>query len=107
MKELRKDLERAIGVLEQSFLPENQQCDGGCCMGCWKDKVREAIKIIESLSSQSIEDEGYKYTEEDMRGAISEAIHESINLTGVIVINEIQDNIMNKYFLTNPTNRNK
>lgn len=58
MKELRKDLERAISILNESFLPENQQCDGGCCMGCWKDKVREAIKIIESLSSQSIEEEG-------------------------------------------------
>lgn len=36
-----------IDKLNQAFLPENVECDGAFCMGCWKDIVREAIKMLQ------------------------------------------------------------
>ena len=37
-------------LLQQSFLPENIECDGAYCMGCWKDVVRETLKKMANLS---------------------------------------------------------
>ena len=37
-------------LLQQSFLPENIECDGAHCMGCWKDVVRETLKKMANLS---------------------------------------------------------
>lgn len=37
-------------LLQQSFLPENVECDGAHCMGCWKDVVRETLKKMANLS---------------------------------------------------------
>jgi len=36
-----------IDKLNEALLPQNEQCDGAVCMGCWKDAVRSAIKILE------------------------------------------------------------
>jgi hypothetical protein len=45
--------ETIINKLNEAFLPENVECDGGVCMGCWKDKIREAIKMLEEIEPQS------------------------------------------------------
>ena len=37
-------------LLQQSFLPENIECDGAYCMGCWKDVVRETLKKMINLT---------------------------------------------------------
>ena len=37
-------------LLQQSFLPENIECDGAYCMGCWKDVVRETLKKMVNLT---------------------------------------------------------
>lgn len=37
-------------LLQQSFLPENIECDGAYCMGCWKDVVRETLKKMANLT---------------------------------------------------------
>ena len=37
-------------LLQQSFLPENIECDGAHCMGCWKDVVRETLKKMINLT---------------------------------------------------------
>jgi hypothetical protein len=37
-------------LLQQSFLPENIECDGAHCMGCWKDVVRETLKKMANLT---------------------------------------------------------
>ena len=37
-------------LLQQSFLPENIECDGAHCMGCWKDVVRETLKKMANLN---------------------------------------------------------
>ena len=44
-----------IEKLNEAFLPENIECDGGACMGCWKDKVREAIKMLEEYRANPIQ----------------------------------------------------
>lgn len=36
--------------LQKAFLPENRECDGGYCMGCWKDVVRETLKSMTNLT---------------------------------------------------------
>jgi flagellar motility protein MotE (MotC chaperone) len=57
-------MEKVIQLLNEAFLPENIECDGGSCMGCWKDKVREAIKLlslpsINEVSKEQIIEEFY------------------------------------------------
>lgn len=39
-------VKEVVGRLNEAFLPQNVECDGGACMGCWKDVVRDAIKMI-------------------------------------------------------------
>lgn len=39
--------------LQESFLDRNLECDGAGCIGCWKDVVRESIKMIDSLCEES------------------------------------------------------
>lgn len=41
-----------IDKLNEAFLPQNIECDGSHCMGCWKDVVREAIKMLQEESSE-------------------------------------------------------
>ncbi len=41
-----------IAKLNECFLPQNIECDGATCTGCWKDVVREVIKMIESTSNK-------------------------------------------------------
>lgn len=41
---------KIIDKLNETFLPENQECDGAACMGCWKDVIRRAIKMIEETN---------------------------------------------------------
>jgi hypothetical protein len=36
--------------LQKATLPENIECDGAYCMGCWKDVVRETLKKMANLS---------------------------------------------------------
>lgn len=36
--------------LQKAFLPENRECDGAYCMGCWKDVVRETLKSMTNLT---------------------------------------------------------
>lgn len=36
--------------LQKAFLPENIECDGAFCMGCWKDVVRETLKSMTNLT---------------------------------------------------------
>lgn len=36
--------------LQKAFLPENSECDGAFCMGCWKDIVRETLKSMTNLT---------------------------------------------------------
>lgn len=36
--------------LQKAFLPENIECDGISCMGCWKDVVRETLKSMANLT---------------------------------------------------------
>jgi hypothetical protein len=36
--------------LQKAFLPENRECDGAFCMGCWKDVVRETLKSMTNLT---------------------------------------------------------
>ena len=36
--------------LQKAFLPENRECDGEYCMGCWKDVVRETLKSMTNLT---------------------------------------------------------
>lgn len=43
--------EAVINKLNEAFLPKNTECDGGGCMGCWKDVIREAIKMLEQKPS--------------------------------------------------------
>ena len=42
-----------IIILNEAFLPQNVQCDGAHCQGCWKDKIRQAIKILEENEKQN------------------------------------------------------
>lgn len=44
-----------INDLESCYKNGNDQCDGVCCYGCWKDIVRKAIKDLEALSSTPIQ----------------------------------------------------
>jgi hypothetical protein len=37
-----------INKLNEAFLPKNLECDGASCTGCWKDVIREAIKMLEN-----------------------------------------------------------
>lgn len=41
-------MEEIIKKLNECFLPHNVECDGSYCTGCWKDVVREAIKMLDS-----------------------------------------------------------
>jgi len=45
-------IEKAITLLNESFLPQNLECDGAYCMGCWKDKVKEAIEFLKLATSK-------------------------------------------------------
>jgi predicted RNase H-like nuclease (RuvC/YqgF family) len=38
----------ATSTLEQCFLPNNLECDGAICQGCWKDLVNKAIKKLKN-----------------------------------------------------------
>lgn len=38
---------KIIDILNEALLPKNQECDGPHCQGCWKDKVNEAIKLLQ------------------------------------------------------------
>jgi hypothetical protein len=38
---------KIIDILKEALLPKNQECDGPHCQGCWKDKVNEAIKLLQ------------------------------------------------------------
>lgn len=40
-----------INELEKAFLPQNIECDGIICTGCWKDNVREALEMLKNLPS--------------------------------------------------------
>lgn len=40
-------MQQIIDKLNEAFLPKNIECDGPHCMGCWKDVVREDIKMLE------------------------------------------------------------
>lgn len=55
MKDQEK--ETLIAKLNEAFLPKNIECDGTYCMGCWKDIVREAIKMIESSPARVVTDD--------------------------------------------------
>lgn len=44
--------EEIIKKLNEAFLPQNQECDGAFCQGCWKDVIREAIKMIEQATAK-------------------------------------------------------
>lgn len=48
-------MEKIIEKLNEAFLPEYRECDGAYCMGCWKDKVREAIKMLEEYRANPIQ----------------------------------------------------
>ena len=50
--------------LNEAFLPQNVECDGGACMGCWKDVVRAAIKMIDCSPIQEKLDEKESSAEE-------------------------------------------
>lgn len=58
--------ETIIAKLNEAFLPKNIECDGGCCMGCWKDIVRKAIKMIETLPVPCTEQK--EISEEEIEG---------------------------------------
>lgn len=55
--------EAIINKLSEAFLPNNVECDGGCCMGCWKDVVREAIKMLEHKPTVISNEEIVEYAE--------------------------------------------
>ncbi|MEN6621525.1 MAG: hypothetical protein ABFD50_08265 [Smithella sp.] len=38
-------IEKQREALENSLLPEYQQCDGFCCTGCWKDLAKAALNF--------------------------------------------------------------
>lgn len=40
-------MDKIIAKLNEAFLSQNVECDGPHCNGCWKDIIREAIKMIE------------------------------------------------------------
>jgi hypothetical protein len=46
----QKQVNEIMVLLQQSFLPENIECDGAYCMGCWKDVVRETLKKMVNLT---------------------------------------------------------
>lgn len=39
-----------VSKLKEAFLDKNLECNGAGCIGCWKDVVREAIKMLEQFS---------------------------------------------------------
>jgi hypothetical protein len=46
-------VESIINKLNEAFLPENLECDGGICVGCWKDVINEAIELIKQYDSKT------------------------------------------------------
>lgn len=44
---------KIIDKLNTAFLPQNLECDGAYCTGCWKDVIRESIKMIEEYDQQT------------------------------------------------------
>ena len=40
-----------IKELEKAFLPQNIECDGKCCTGCWKDNVRKTLAMLKNSTS--------------------------------------------------------
>ena len=47
-------MKNIIDKLNEAFLPQNTECDGGACMGCWKDVIRGAIKMLEEHSANTL-----------------------------------------------------
>jgi hypothetical protein len=45
-----EQVDELMVLLQKSFLPENLECDGAHCMGCWKDIVRETLKKMVNLT---------------------------------------------------------
>lgn len=41
---------KIIDKLNEAFSPKNIECDGAFCTGCWKDVVREAIRMVEEIN---------------------------------------------------------
>lgn len=48
------EINSVIDKLNEAFLPKNLECDGGFCISCWKDVVREAIKMLKCIDEQGI-----------------------------------------------------
>lgn len=42
--------EEILLKLNEAFLPQNIECDGAICTGCWKNIVKEAIKMLNNSS---------------------------------------------------------
>lgn len=46
LDDVKTNKELIIDKLNEAFLPKNIECDGSFCQGCWKDIIREVIKMI-------------------------------------------------------------
>lgn len=46
ISELEAKVKDAAVKLNECFIPKNIECDGGFCVGCWKDVVREVINSL-------------------------------------------------------------
>lgn len=46
----QEQVNEIMAYLQKATLPENIECDGAHCMGCWKDVVRETLKKMANLS---------------------------------------------------------
>lgn len=46
LQQAKAENERAVDAIKKALLPENIECDGGCCTGCYKDILREYLKSL-------------------------------------------------------------